>query len=350
MPSVAIVKGFDRYDNITRALDLLGAEAVRGAVHVIKPNFVSTDNQLASTHQEAARAVLDFLRKHSANPVIVAEGAALHDTHDGFRNFGFNNLVKRYADVDLRDLNRDDYETFTLYDQALNPMSFRIAKTVLDSDHRISLSIPKTHDTAMVTLSLKNMAVGSLIRDTGHRFFNLVGCLADRFLTYVPPPVKPFFSFQGLSRLGITKMSGSDKVKLHQGYLNMHLFLYQLTRIIPPHLAILDGFTAMEGDGPISGDRVDWRVAMAGTDAVAVDAVAAHLMGLDPHSVGYVHFCGKAGLGEANPGDIDILGTSIEECGRPFKLHRSFEEQGRWKETGERAFERVRALLEAEAA
>ena len=195
---------------------------------------------------------MDFLRKHSENPVIIAEGAALDDTYDGFRNFGFNDLVDRYDDVYLRDLNRDKYETFTLYDQALNPMAFRIAKTVLDSDHRISLSIPKTHDTAMVTLSLKNMAVGSLIRNMGHSLFNLVGCLADRFFTYVPSHVKPFFSFQGLSRIGITKVSGSDKVRLHQGYLNMHLFLYQLIRIIPPHLSILDGFAAMEGDGPIS--------------------------------------------------------------------------------------------------
>ena len=350
MPSVAIVKGVDRYDNITRALDLLGSEAIRRETHLLKPNFVSTENHLASTHREAARAVLDFLRKHSENPVIVAEGAALHDTYDGFRNFGFNDLVDTYDDVHLRDLNRDEYETFTLYDQALNPMAFRIAKTVLDSDHRISLSIPKTHDTAMVTLSLKNMAVGSLIRNMGHSFFNLVGCLADRFFTYVPSHVKPFFSFQGLSRIGITKVSGNDKVRLHQGYLNMHLFLYQLVRIIPPHLSILDGFAAMEGDGPVSGDKVDWRIAIAGTDGIAVDAVAAHLMGFDPDSIGYLHFCGKAGLGETNIGNINIIGTSVEECRRTFRPHRSYEAQLRWKETGERAFEKLRAVLEAKAA
>ncbi len=350
MPSVAIVKGFDRYDNITRALDLLGSEAICGATHLLKPNFVSTENQLASTHREAARAVLDFLHKHSENPVIIAEGAALHDTYDGFRNFGFNDLVNMYDHVYLRDLNRDEYETFTLYDEALNPMEFRIAKTVLDSDHRISLSIPKTHDTAIVTLSLKNMAVGSLIRNAGHSFFNFVGCLADRFFTYVPSHMKPFFSFQGLSRIGITKISSSDKVKLHQGYLNMHLFLYQLIRIIPPHLSILDGFTAMEGDGPISGDRVDWRIAIAGTDGIAVDAVAAHLMGFDLESIGYLHFCGKAGLGETNIRNINIIGTSVEECRRTFKPHLSYQAQLRWKEMGERAFEKLRAVLEAKAA
>jgi len=350
MPSVAIIKGPDRYDNITRALDLLGSEAICGTRHLIKPNFVSTANQLASTHKVAARAVLDFLRRHSENPVIIGEGAALHDTYDGFRNFGFNDLVNTYDGVELKDLNRDKYETSTLYDQGLTPLEFRIAETVLHSDHRISVSIPKTHDTAMVTLSLKNMVVGSLIRNMGHSLFNVVGCLADRCLMHVPSRVKPFFSFQSLSRMGITKISSSDKVRLHQGYLNMHLFLYQLVRIIPPHLSILDGFTAMEGDGPVSGDRVDWRIAIAGTDGVAVDAVAAYLMGFDPDSVGYLFFCGKAGLGETNIDNINILGNRLEECRHTFRPHRSYQAQLRWKKTGERTFEKLTAALEAKAA
>ena len=345
MPTVALVKGFDRYENVARALDLLGSDAVFGTTHLVKPNFVSTKKQPASTHREAVRAVLDFLRKHSRNPVIIGEGAAAQDTFDGFRNFGFNDLVNRYNDVVLTDLNRDEYESFTLYDEALTPVAFRIAKTVLASDHRISLSIPKTHDTAIVTLNLKNMAVGSLIRDMGNSLFSLAGNLADKFSTYVPSSVKPLFSFQGLSRIGLNRFSGSDKVKLHQGYLNMHLFLYQLIRIIPPHLSILDGFTAMEGDGPVSGDRVDWRIAIAGTDGIAVDTVAAHLMGFDVASIGYLHFCGQAKLGETNMRNINIIGTGLDECRRTFKPHRSYQAQLGWKEKGESAFEKLQAEL-----
>lgn len=55
--TVALVKGLDRYRNIAEALALLGREAVSGTRHVVKPNFVSTEVQLAATHQEAARAV-----------------------------------------------------------------------------------------------------------------------------------------------------------------------------------------------------------------------------------------------------------------------------------------------------
>lgn len=293
MPKVAIVKGRDRYKNITRALDMLGADAISGTRHMVKPNFVSTTNQLASTHRDAAKAILDFLRKYSSRPITIAEGAAVDDSFDGFQNFGFNALCREYADIKLYDLNRDDYETFTLYNEYLTPVSIRIAKTALDSDHRISLSIPKTHDTAIVTLSLKNMVVGSLIRDMGSSLFNAIGKVADKFVARVPNRVKPLFSFQGFGRLGIAKISSSDKVKLHQGYLNMHLFLFQLARIIPPHLSVLDGCAAMEGNGPVSGDRVDWNIAIAGTDPVAVDAVAAHLMGFDPHSIEYREVSGQ---------------------------------------------------------
>jgi uncharacterized protein (DUF362 family) len=101
----------------------------------------------------------------------------------------------------------------------------------------------------------------------------------------------------------------------------------------------------MEGDGPVSGDRVDWGIDIAGTDGIAVDAVAAYLMGFDPDSIGYLHFCGKAGLGETVIDNINIIGTSVDECRRTFRPHRSYQAQLHWKVTGERAFEKVRAVL-----
>lgn len=346
MPTVAIVRGRGRYDNILGALELLGADAVSGECHLIKPNFVSTDNQLASTHREAVRAVLDFIRRHSDGPVTIGEGSALYDTFDGFQNFGFEELLRGDDRVTLRDLNRDTYRVFTLYDKDLLPLSFRIAGTVLESDHRISLSIPKTHDTATVTLSLKNMAVGSLIRDMGNRLFTLVGMVADRLLNIVPSRLKPLLSFEGLSRFGITRIAGSDKVRLHQGYLNMHLFLYQLARIVPPHLAVLDGFRAMEGNGPVSGDAVPWDLAIAGTDAVAVDAVAAYLMGFDPQSVGYLYFCGLAGLGEISMDHIQVVGAEPDECRRVFAPHVSYPAQQGWKRNGTKAFDLLQTVLD----
>jgi uncharacterized protein (DUF362 family) len=347
--TVALVKGSNRYQNIRKALALLGDRAFSGRKHVIKPNFVSTEVRLAATHREAARAVLDFLCRQTDHSVIIAEGAAASNTYKGYERFGFMELLQAYGDVELRDLNRDAYEIVTLYDQELRPQSFRIAKTVYESDHRISLAIPKTHDAAIVTLSLKNMVVGSLIRDTGCNVVNVVGGLCDQLIKLVPSCLKSLFTFQALSRVGITKISGSDKVKLHQGYLNLHLFLYQLVRIIPPHLCVLDGYTAMEGNGPVSGDSVDWHIAIAGTDGVAVDTVAAYLMGFDPQSIGYLYFCSQDELGEGDINKIKIIGTPLDECMHVFRPHRSYQTQLGWRKEGEVIFQRLKDYLDSQS-
>ncbi len=344
-PTVALVKGRDRYQNISEALGLLGKEAVCGARHVIKPNFVSVEVQVASTHREAVRAVLDFVRRHSDSRVIIAEGAAASDTFKGYENFGFLDLAEKYDNIAFRDLNRDAYEVISLYGQDLKVTPVRVAKTILESDNRISVTIPKTHDTAIVTLGLQNMVVGSLIRDMKPNLSNVVGRVSDRLLPRVPSAMKPLFSFQALSHLGFARLAGSDKVKLHQGYLNMHLFLYQLVRMIPPHLSVLDGFTAMEGNGPVSGGGVDWHVAIAGTDPVAVDSLAAYLMGFDPQSIGYLYFCSQDKLGQGDISKINLVGTPLEECNRPFKPHQSYASQLGWKKKGISVFEKLRGLL-----
>ncbi|MBW2644963.1 MAG: DUF362 domain-containing protein [Deltaproteobacteria bacterium] len=342
---VALVRGEDRRQNILHALRLLDKEIAVGRKPLVKPNFVSTKVQLAASHADAARAVVDFLREKTSRPIIIGEGAAASDTFKGYENFNFLKLRGKYQDVKFTDLNRDDFEIVTLYDQKLNPQPFRIARTTLESDFRVSLSIPKTHDATCITLSLKNMVVGSLIRDVGPNIVNLAGRIADKGMRLVPSRIKPLFSFQGLSRLGITKIGGSDKVKLHQGYLNIHLFLYQLARIIPPHLCVLDGFEAMEGNGPVSGDRVDWRIAIAGTDFLATDTVAAVLMGFDPEDIGYLYFCKSDKLGEGNIDKIKVIGTPLKECLRPFRPHQSYKKQLDWKKNSKKVFKMLRVLL-----
>ena len=48
-----------------------------------------------------------------------------------------------------------------------------------------------------------------------------------------------------------------------------------------PDLAVIDGFLAMEGNGPTSGTPVEHRVAIASLDWLAADRVGVALMGID---------------------------------------------------------------------
>ena len=325
---VALIKGNDRYDNIVQALALIEGDVDLSDKRrvLVKPNFVSTRRQLAATHVEAVRAVLDWLRPRYDDPITIGEGAAVSDTFDGYRNFGYLDLAEDYK-VRFVDLNQDEWAPVQVYDRRLRPMAVRVASTTLESDFRISIGPPKTHDAVIVTLSLKNMVVGSLIRGRGGGLFQRLGQLLPNRL------INSTLAEKVKSRL--STVNRSDKFALHQGYHGLNLNLYRLATVIAPHLSVIDGFVGMEGYGPSSGDPVALRVAIASTDFLAADTVATRLMGFDLDEIGYLHYCKLGGLGAGDLNDIEIVGNaSIEECRQPFKPHPTYREQLQWRLPG----------------
>jgi uncharacterized protein (DUF362 family) len=322
---VALIKGSDRYDNIAQALGLIAGDIDLSDKKraLIKPNFVSTRRQLAATHVDAVRAVLDWLRPRYHGPITIGEGAAVSDTFDGYRNFGYLDLAEEY-NVRFVDLNQDEWSPIQIYDRKLRPMAVRVARTTLESDFRISIGPPKTHDAVIVTLSLKNMVVGSMIRGRGGGLFQRLGQLLPNRLT------NSALAERVKSRL--STVNRSDKLALHQGYHGLNLNLYTLAKIIAPHLSVIDGFVGMEGSGPGGGDPVDLRVAIASTDFLAADTVATAIMGFDSDEVGYLHYCKLGGLGAGDLNDIEIVGNAtVEECRRHFKPHPTYQEQLQWR-------------------
>ena len=79
-----------------------------------------------------------------------------------------------------------------------------------------------------------------------------------------------------------------------------------------PHLTIVDGIVATEGDGPSGGRPRNVGLIMAGRDAVAVDACLARVMGLAPHDIMLLRRASQEGLGEADPAKIEMSGDSID--------------------------------------
>jgi len=68
----------------------------------------------------------------------------------------------------------------------------------------------------------------------------------------------------------------------------------------------------MEGNGPVKGTPVKSGVALAGTDALAVDLVGAELMGLDPRTIGYLWYLSqRRGLSRE---DVLVLGDDPAAC------------------------------------
>ncbi len=288
---VSIARSTGHYDGVKMALNLIApkiAQSLKGKRRVmVKPNFVSTSKQLAATHVDAVKAILDFIVKHYSGRLTVAEGPSASSLNLGLRNFKYLKLESEYG-VEFVDLNEDDTVEVEVWDENMNTMGVRVAKTVIESDYRISVTPPKTHDFVIVTLSIKNMVVGSLV---GWR----------------------------------------NKSRIHQGYKAMNLNIAKLAKLVLPHLSVIDGFQGMDGNGPVNGEPVDLRIAIAGLDALAVDATAARVMGFDPLGVGYLYHLNSWGVGVADPNSIEVLGVPIQEATRRFKPHYSYRAQLGWK-------------------
>jgi uncharacterized protein (DUF362 family) len=72
--------------------------------------------------------------------------------------------------------------------------------------------------------------------------------------------------------------------------------------------AIMDGTTAGDGPGPRTMRPVIKDVMLASEDQVAIDAVAASMMGFDPMSLEYIRLADEQGLGHGRREDIEIVG------------------------------------------
>ena len=89
--------------------------------------------------------------------------------------------------------------------------------------------------------------------------------------------------------------------------------------IHPGVFAVTDGTFAGDGPGPRAMRWHIKNVIIAGADQVAVDAVAARLMGFDPLSLGYIRIAHEMGLGIGDVDSIEVVGDDISEVNWHFK-------------------------------
>ncbi len=338
---VVLIRGEDRYDNVRRSLQQSAGDADFANVEgvLVKPNFVVTHTPLAVTHPEAMRAVLEFVRARYDGPLTIAEGPAVEPAAEAFRRYGYEALAQEY-DAALLDLNHDEPMPVDVYDWRLRPLRLHLARSVVESDFRISVGPPKTHDVVVVTASLKNMIMGALISRFTHNGHQgggsglpaTFGQVSKYLSRLVPSWVRRTALAQWLEFRAMSSLEPSDKMKMHQSYPVINLNLALIAPRVAPHLAVLDAFEAMEGNGPTDGTPVPLRLALSSTDALAADVAAATLMGFDPDEVGYLHYCKRLGLGCGDLDQIEIVGNAtLAECTRPFRPHDRHRHQRRWE-------------------
>jgi intein/homing endonuclease len=98
----------------------------------------------------------------------------------------------------------------------------------------------------------------------------------------------------------------------HYAHEFMHEVLVDLMimqrELHPNVFAVMDGTVMGDGAGPRTMVPRVGNLILASADQVAIDAIAARIMGFDPLAIPYLRMCHERGLGVADPREIEILG------------------------------------------
>ena len=95
--------------------------------------------------------------------------------------------------------------------------------------------------------------------------------------------------------------------------------LLKIQREIHPGIfAVTDGTFAGDGPGPRAMRWHVKNVLLASADQVAIDAVAAKMMGFDPMSIGFVRMAHEQGLGCGRVEEMEVVGEDISDVDWQF--------------------------------
>jgi len=113
----------------------------------------------------------------------------------------------------------------------------------------------------------------------------------------------------------------------HYAHKYIHEVLVDLVimqrEIHPGIFAVMDATVCGNGAGPRTMLPEIKNFVLASSDSVAVDAVAAKMMGYNPIGISYIRMCDEMGLGVGNPDNIEIIGQDISKVNFGFTTKRS---------------------------
>ncbi len=114
----------------------------------------------------------------------------------------------------------------------------------------------------------------------------------------------------------------------HYAHKYMHEVLVDLMlmqkELHPSVFAVMDGTVCGDGAGPRTMEPVVKNYILASADPVAIDSVAAGMMGFKPMTIPYLRMCDEMGLGNGDPTKIDVVGEDVSNVNFGFSTKKSF--------------------------
>ncbi len=278
MSSVVLLK-VDDYDFtlLTEKISLL-FELLGGLNNIIpanssvllKPNLLSArrPDECVNTNPVFIKAIIEVVKRRTSRIKI-------GDSPGGC--VSYEDVLKKSG---LKDVALDTGVEIVKFENSKLIEGIPIAEEVLSADYVISLPKFKTHCLTLITSGVKNC----------------FGCVPGLF-----------------------------KAQTHKRFpkaLEFSDILLRVYKNVKPILTIVDAVWSMEGEGPSAGSPRKTGLILGSSDAVSVDALLSHLIGLNPFSVPTTKLAALRGIGEADVGKINVLGEGgIDSCKiKNFKL------------------------------
>ena len=288
---------------VEEAIDLLGGieTVTKGKERImLKPNLVAEGPHF-TTKPEVIKT-LSRLMKASGKEVLIGEGSAaaggfnvkegeIYRTRNkailnGMQQYVFDQLgyteLAKSMHIPLINLHSGEMVDVSV------PGAFVFDKITLhhsltDIDLLCSVPMMKTHTLATVTLGMKN----------------LIGLYPG--------------TVYGSVRAGVhdhAAKAGSRGVAFE---------ILDMVRANKLGLVVVDGSTAMEGNGPTEGSLVKMGVIVAGTNPLATDMVAAQIMGFKTEEIPTFTLARRSGMKPTSLEEIEVRGEKISSVKRVLK-------------------------------
>ncbi|KPL03530.1 MAG: hypothetical protein AMJ73_06590 [candidate division Zixibacteria bacterium SM1_73] len=240
---------------------------------LIKPNLLSAKDpsRAITTHPALVQAVIEEVKRMGATPIL---GDSPGGVERGIKRVWENTKMSEVAGATGAKLVA--FESGGVYERKTEKgKKYFIAKPLLDADVIISLPKLKTHTLTLMTCAVKNM------------FGSIPGFRKSEYHRDAPKP---------------------------GDFARVIVDIFSLTK---PNISLVDAVVCMEGDGPSSGNPKYLGLLLASTDAVALDMVAAKIMGFKDGEIDITSAAQEKGLGARSFSEMEILGENSADLSAP---------------------------------
>ena len=279
--TVSVAKKEDPYHTALEALSRLDPPQISGLRVLIKPNVARLlpFSAGATVHPQVLSATIDYCRSLGAYEVAVGESPITGvKVMEAYEVCGIGDMAREKG-ATLLDFDKQPYQILDIPGgRVINRI--KVTWFYSEYDFIISLAVMKTHMHTDVTLSLKNMK-GMLWRRQKVAFHQI----------HAPASV-----------------TGGEK--------ELDLAIADLSTVVYPDLAVIDGIIGMEGLGPGAGNPKGAGLVVVSTDSVAADWVACHLMGYNPAKISHLKL--SAQYHDFEPEAIEVIPADFLKWRKKF--------------------------------